>query len=120
MTRRRNMLITGASRGFGLALARHYLYGGWNVCVVARDKKVLKESIYKCTASAAQDIIIEKLNVSKEKDIKKLAKKIKKEWGHLDVLINNAGVYGPKGGIEDVNFVDKNIKVSPFFFYLLG
>ena len=43
--------------------------------------------------------------MSSEADVGRLAEIIEKKFGKLDILVSNAGVYGPKGAIEDVVLV---------------
>lgn len=76
------VLITGANRGVGLALARHYHANGWNVIGVCR------------TASDAlaevADRVIEGIDVTNADDVAVLAREL--DGQRLDALINNAGL----------------------------
>lgn len=79
------VLITGANRGIGLELARHYAVDGWSVIGTAREPK-------KATALTALkgDVRVEALDVTDEKQIKALAKTL--DGMAIDVLLNNAGM----------------------------
>ncbi len=90
------VLITGANRGLGLEYARQYAADGWHViatCRVPEDAHDLK--------SLEGDIVIHELDVLDHGQIQALAKTLRREA--IDVLLNNAGIYGPKpsklGGI---------------------
>lgn len=84
------VLITGANRGLGLEFARQYGAGGWRVIATCRDPAKAE------TLSASEgDIRIEALDVDDGASVDSLADKLKGE--SIDVLINNAGVYGPRG-----------------------
>jgi NAD(P)-dependent dehydrogenase (short-subunit alcohol dehydrogenase family) len=79
------VLITGANRGVGLALARHYADAGWEVIGVCRgsgdDTAELKQV-------AAR--VIEGIDVTRAEDVARLA--VELEGWRLDLLINNAGL----------------------------
>ncbi|MCK2183225.1 SDR family oxidoreductase [Halomonas getboli] len=76
------VLITGANRGVGLALARHYHEAGWAVIGVCR------EASFELAEVAAR--VIEGIDVTQEADVAGLAEAL--EGQPLDLLINNAGM----------------------------
>jgi NAD(P)-dependent dehydrogenase (short-subunit alcohol dehydrogenase family) len=104
--RGRNALITGASRGFGRALAEKFVTEGASVILCARGmddlKQVAKELL--ATAGPLQRVITLKANMSGVEDIENLVEKAIGALSRIDILVNNAGVYGPKGLIEDVDW----------------
>jgi NAD(P)-dependent dehydrogenase (short-subunit alcohol dehydrogenase family) len=78
------VLITGASRGLGREFARQYEAGGWRVIATCRDpsKYDLEGEVYP-------------LDVADPDSVAALHKELAGE--DIDLLINNAGVYGPRG-----------------------
>ncbi|QFT85034.1 C-factor [Halomonas sp. THAF12] len=76
------VLITGANRGVGLALARHYHEAGWAVIGVCR------EASFELAEVAAR--VIEGIDVTREEDIARLAAEL--EGQSLALLVNNAGM----------------------------
>jgi NAD(P)-dependent dehydrogenase (short-subunit alcohol dehydrogenase family) len=88
----KNALITGASRGLGLALARQLAENGWGLLIDARGKKTLQQ-VYE-ELSAKTKVIAITGDITAESHRKKLAKAAD-ELGGLDALINNASVLGP-------------------------
>jgi NAD(P)-dependent dehydrogenase (short-subunit alcohol dehydrogenase family) len=102
----RSALITGASMGFGLAIARAYVEAGANVVVCARNEKPLEEAL-KALAGLArpgQIVAAEVGDVSRAADAERFVAASLKRLPSLDILVNNAGVYGPKGPIEEVDW----------------
>jgi len=102
----KNAVITGASQGLGLAIARAYVKAGAGVLLCARDAKTLDRVREQLTALAVSGQIVatEAADVSRSADVERVVAKALKTFPRLHVLVNNAGVYGPKGPIEEVNW----------------
>jgi NAD(P)-dependent dehydrogenase (short-subunit alcohol dehydrogenase family) len=84
------ILITGSNRGVGLALAREYADKGWNVIATSRRPKEAKE--LQALARANPKVILERLDVTEDDDIRALKKKY--QGVPIDVLFNNAALLG--------------------------
>ena len=90
--------ITGTSSGFGALLARELLRRGERVIATARDASRLDDlpTLYPDTAR------IFTLDVTQPAEIESIARLAPTAFGHIDVLVNNAG-YGVNGAIEEVS-----------------
>jgi 3-oxoacyl-[acyl-carrier protein] reductase len=89
----RNVLVTGASRGLGLAIARRLTAAGYQVIAVARSKsKPLTEAIAAVAHDGCGPLHFAPFDLGKVEAIPDLVKNLRKEFGPLYGLINNAAV----------------------------
>ncbi len=102
----RTSLITGASQGLGLEIARGYAKAGANIVMCGRNRDILDKAREEVSALAApeQTVIAHTADVSNLSDVKMLMKKTLDVFPRLDILVNNAGIYGPKGPIESIDW----------------
>jgi NAD(P)-dependent dehydrogenase (short-subunit alcohol dehydrogenase family) len=91
MPAQRAAIVTGASSGIGLAIARVLGQEGFAITVAARRPEKLEQAA-KGLAEEGFDVHAVAANVSDEADIKKVAEAHRERYGRLDVLVNNAGV----------------------------
>ena len=101
----RNAIITGANRGFGFEVAKKFVEEGASVVICGRDANQVSNAVdtLRKLSSSKQTIIGLPLDVSKEESVKNLIDTAIATLGRIDIVVNNAGVYGPKGLIEDVD-----------------
>lgn len=90
------VVITGGTKGLGKAMAVGFLKNKAKVIVCAKSKKDLK--------NLEAGIIGKKADVTKEKDLKKLADFVVKKFGQIDIWINNAGIWLPHLPIEETDW----------------
>jgi 3-oxoacyl-[acyl-carrier protein] reductase len=100
----KNILVTGASRGIGKAISKAVAAAGANVIMAARDEKALSSLKEEIISNNGKAIYLP-TDLTKEEDIKTLFKKVEKDYGTLDVLINNAGFVIP-GELVDFSIKD--------------
>jgi UDPglucose 6-dehydrogenase len=100
------VLITGANQGLGLEIARHFAKAGAHLAVCARDEAKLAAAAadLRAIAGPGQKIFARKCDVSNPADVQAFADTAIAELGSVEVVINNAGVYGPKGPSESVDW----------------
>jgi NAD(P)-dependent dehydrogenase (short-subunit alcohol dehydrogenase family) len=100
----RRALITGASQGLGLAIARAYVEAGASVMLCARDEALLRRSREEVAglAAAGQQVAARPADVSRPADVAALVEAAVGALGGLEILVNNAGVYGPMGPIDEI------------------
>ena len=81
--RQKAALVTGGSRGIGKAIAHSLLLRGYRVAVADVQP------------GAAAGIVFRRCDVSRESDVRNAVRAVLREFGRLDVLVNNAGLTGP-------------------------
>lgn len=89
-------LVTGANKGIGKETARQLAAKGYTVLLAARDPQKGEAAAAELRA-AGGDVRFVKLEVTDAADRAAVAAHIEREFGRLDVLVNNAGV-APEGG----------------------
>ena len=87
----KNACVTGAGNGIGRSIAISLNKEGYNVVCADIDLKALNETLKQMSNKKCKKIKI-KCNVSILKDIDKMIAKTVKEFGSLDIMVNNAGV----------------------------
>ena len=86
-------VVTGASKGIGAGIAKSFAAAGASVVVnYASSKEGAERVVKEITASGGKAIAVQG-DVAKADDVKRLFAETKKNFGKLDVLVNNAGVY---------------------------
>jgi len=102
----RAALITGASQGLGVAIARSFLAAGADVIICARDGDKLEESriVLAAECSGERRVLARRVDVSIEAEAAALVDEAFQAFPNLQILVNNAGVYGPMGPVEDVSW----------------
>lgn len=97
-------IVTGASQGLGLAIAERFVEEGASVAICARDGAALDAAGARLRALAQGDqrVATRPCDVSRPADVDALVATALDELGAIDVLVNNAGVYGPIGRIDEV------------------
>ena len=100
-------IVTGASQGLGYEIAKTYIGAGANLLICARDARVLDKAFgeLKALVPAGQSIIAIPADVSQVRDATALVDRALSDFGRLDVIVNNAGIAGPIGPLEELDWV---------------
>lgn len=92
-----HILVTGASSGLGLSMAEALLRSGATVALASRPGSKLDEAVTRLTQAGYSAVGIP-LDVRSEQSVDEAVQWVRREWGKLDVLVNNAGI-----GMKTVN-----------------
>jgi len=104
----RTAIITGANQGLGLAIARAYVVSGASVLLCARGMDGLEHARAELAAQAEvnQLVAAQVADVSQMDDVARLIATARELFPQIHILVNNAGVYGPKGLLEEVDWAE--------------
>ncbi|MDG1261930.1 MAG: SDR family NAD(P)-dependent oxidoreductase [Flavobacteriales bacterium] len=109
-------MVTGASSGFGEAIARRFAQEGWNVIITGRRTERLQALANELEQSCEVSILPVSFDVRDAKAVSTSLNDISEEWRKVEVLVNNAGLAVgrnsiDKGDLEDWGrMIDTNIK----------
>lgn len=97
-------IVTGASQGLGFEITRNFIKAGASVVICARNDVLLNEAKDKLCKELrpGQKLISKSADISNLDDVEAILKLTINECGGCHILVNNAGIYGPKGKIESV------------------
>ena len=93
-------MVTGAGSGIGRAVALAFLKDGYRVALAGRRKEMLEQTVSEAGA-AGKNALVVPTDVGKAEAVQALFAAVKKEFGRLDVLFNNAGG-GATAPLEDL------------------
>ena len=106
----KTLVITGTRKGIGLSLAQYYLEQGWRVVGCSRGDGSIEHTNYSHYS----------LDVSDEQAVISMARDIKKAHGHIDALVNNAGIASMNHALltpgETVNRILQTNVIGTFLF----
>lgn len=88
----RVILVTGSSNGIGAGIAKHFGKLGYSVIVTYKSNKDAGENVVKEILKNGGEALLIKLEVTDENSVKNVFELIRKKFGKLDVLVNNAAV----------------------------
>jgi 3-oxoacyl-[acyl-carrier protein] reductase len=94
-------IVTGASKGIGAAIAKSLAANGASVVVNYASSKEGADKVVAAITAAGGKAVAVKGDVAKSADAKAIVESAIKAYGHLDVLVNNAGVYDVKA-LEEI------------------
>ena len=90
LTQARVAVVTGGARGIGLAIGQWFLNHGYQVALLDVDKPTLDATMKSFGGSA--DVLGIHCDVSKPQEVERAAEKVISVFGHVNALVNNAGV----------------------------
>src|SRR5437764_12258281 len=99
----RSAIVTGGSKGLGLAIAQEYARSGADVAILARDASALADAKALIQKEAKGKVSAISCDVSKAAAIEAACKQVNSEFGKVDIFVNNAGqsTRGPSETITD-------------------
>ena len=106
-------IITGGSKGLGKVLAQKFISEGAKVAICSRNKKEL-EAVHKQLSSSGSAVLALPCDISNSQESQKFVEKVLDEFGHVDILINNASRLGPRVSIAEypLNEWDETVQTN--------
>ncbi len=112
----KTILITGATSGFGKAIAERFASNGYTVCITGRRADRLLELAENLTAQYSVKVIPLVFDVRESAQVIAAINNLKKQIDHIDILVNNAGLAAGLSTIDEGNLddwetmIDTNVK----------
>lgn len=109
----KTIVVTGASKGIGAAVAEKFASEGFALALCARNKEDLEKFAHYLAQQYSVEVLTIPCDVSKKEDLEKFAQAIKNKWQNVDVLVNNAGIYIPgKLSEEEDGVFEKQLAIN--------
>src|SRR5215813_5581361 len=96
-------VVTGASSGLGRVIARALLGAGWQVALAGRRSELLTETAKDAPDGAA---LVVPADVTSAPSVAGLFDAVRDRWGRLDLLVNNAVLFGPAAQPDEIELAD--------------
>ncbi len=112
----KTILITGASSGFGKAIAEKFAAGGWNLILTARRKEKLEAVAADLEKQFGVKTLCLVFDIQNKEDVFKHLGNLPAEWQAVNLLVNNAGLALGRDSFQDANLedwetmIDTNVK----------
>ncbi len=109
-------LITGATAGFGKAIAEKFAKEKYNIIITGRRNQLLREVSAEIKSKYAVEVLPLNFDVRQRETVFAAISELPAEWQHIDVLVNNAGLalgrdYFDEADIDDWDtMIDTNVK----------
>jgi NAD(P)-dependent dehydrogenase (short-subunit alcohol dehydrogenase family) len=101
----RTAIITGASHGFGAAIANRFLVANASVMLCARDAVELERRRMGLAAAYSVDrVAVQRADIANEEDVDALFEAATRTFGRIHILVNNAAITGPIGLFDEVDW----------------
>jgi NAD(P)-dependent dehydrogenase (short-subunit alcohol dehydrogenase family) len=94
-------VVTGAGSGIGRAVARALLEAGWRAALAGRRAETLHE-----TADGFGAALVVPAEVGSPDSVAHLFDEVERAYGRVDLLVNNAGRFGPAGDVDEISYDD--------------
>ena len=116
----KKIVITGATKGIGKAIAEKFAAEGFDLALCARSEKDLLQ-LQSEIRNPKSEIIIQQCDVSKKDELKSFAEKVTSQFGAVDIVVNNAGIFLPGQVINEAEgTLEKLVETNLYSAYHLS
>ncbi|OGT41551.1 MAG: dehydrogenase [Gammaproteobacteria bacterium RIFCSPHIGHO2_12_FULL_37_34] len=108
------IIISGANQGFGLEIARQFVQEGAHVMLCARNTEKLfaAQQTLQALARNRSRVLAQVTDITQVDQVHALVSKTICEFGRLDTLVANAGIYGAKGAVDEVDWEEWSVAID--------
>src|SRR5215471_16008051 len=97
-------VVTGAGSGLGRCIAQALLAAGWQVAVAGRRERTLAETLASAAGPDGAGLAVP-TDVTVPESVAALFEAVRERWQRVDLLVNNAGMFGPPGAVDEISWV---------------
>ena len=98
-------VVTGAGSGLGRYITQALLTAGWRVAAAGRREGALRQTVAPGTWPAEAALAVP-ADVTVPESVAALFAAVERRWGRVDLLVNNAGLFGPMGTVDEISWAD--------------
>ena len=96
-------VVTGAGSGLGRCIAQALLAAGWQVAAAGRREHALRETLASATGPAGAGLAVP-ADVTVPESVAALFEAVRERGQRVDLLVNNAGMFGPGGAVDQISW----------------
>jgi NAD(P)-dependent dehydrogenase (short-subunit alcohol dehydrogenase family) len=96
-------VVTGAGSGLGRCIAQALLAAGWQVAAAGRREHALRGTLASAAAPAGAGLAVP-TDVTVPESVAALFGAVHERWQRVDLLVNNAGMFGPGGAVDEISW----------------
>ena len=95
-------VVTGAGSGLGRCIAQALLAAGWQVAAAGRRAGALRETLAAAASPGGPGLAVP-ADVTVPESVAGLFETVRQRWRRVDLLVNNAGIFGPPGAVDELS-----------------
>ena len=95
-------VVTGAGSGLGRCIALALLAAGWQVAAAGRREDALRETLASAATLDGPGLAVP-TDVTVPESVAGLFETVRQRWRRVDLVVNNAGIFGPPGAVDEVS-----------------
>jgi NAD(P)-dependent dehydrogenase (short-subunit alcohol dehydrogenase family) len=95
-------VVTGAGSGLGRCIAQALLAAGWQVAAAGRREDALRETLASAASPGGPGLAVP-ADVTVPESVAELFEAVHQRWRRVDLVVNNAGIFGPPGAVDEIS-----------------
>src|SRR5262245_60000805 len=95
-------VVTGAGSGLGRHIPQALLAAGWQVAAAGRREDALRETLADAASAGGPGLAVP-TDVTVPESVAGLFEAVRQRWRRVDLVVNNAGIFGPAGAVDEIS-----------------